>query len=88
MLKELATYIYLIIERSGCKQLVRVLSFINCKEGEQMKDNRTKQLCEICKSHIIFWKENGRLIHECSYCGHRPEDIDEMNFDDDDFYEE
>lgn len=40
-----------------------------------MKDNRTKQICNICNSHIITYREKGKIIYECTYCGEVPEDI-------------
>lgn len=47
-----------------------------------MKDNLTGQTCDICNSHIISYRENGKLIFECSYCGTIPDDIIKIELDD------
>jgi len=46
-----------------------------------MKDNRTGQVCEKCNSHIIVYRENGKLVYECSYCGLAPEEIENIDFE-------
>jgi hypothetical protein len=48
--------------------------FIN-KEGDIMHGKRHTQICDICNSHISAYRENGKIIISCSYCGHLPEDI-------------
>lgn len=47
-----------------------------------MKNNLTGQTCDICNSHIISYRDNGKVILECSYCGEVPEDIDHIDPDD------
>lgn len=52
-----------------------------------MKDNRTKQICEKCCSHIIAYRKKGKLIYECSYCGEKPEYIEPIDLEEDEEYE-
>jgi Zn ribbon nucleic-acid-binding protein len=54
-----------------------------------MKDNRTGQICENCCSHIITYREDNKIIVECSYCGLVPENINPRFIDlEDDEYEQ
>lgn len=47
-----------------------------------MKDNRTEQICDTCNSHIISYREKGKIIYECTYCGIVPEDIHFIDLED------
>jgi len=54
-----------------------------------MNKKQTDQICEKCYSHIITYRENNKIISECSYCGSVPEDINLQLIDlEDDRYEQ